>query len=819
MPIPKASRSRARSAVLALASIDEASDNADPYLLANVATSNTSDSSGGTGGGSKDNAARRSSSTTTDTADAGATSAVASTSGSSTITEGKLEPTKPTSAAKLFNGPVGVSIGFLHRFIQKHQAAPNFHDFTTHHVVHDIIIKETAQHKCAYVDYLPGKTDAKGAPYIGLATVYVSHAWKYLFADTIDVLEQYAREHPNTYFWMDVFVISQNAKATLSPEWHRPFMKAVKHIGCVLLVMSPWRDPVVVTRAWCLWEIVCALYQENVRLEVKLPRVQQQLLRAAMLDKPDALLQAIALNVRVQNAAATRDSDLSMIMHAVAATIGVDALNDKVTKQLRDVYMQVLRGIVAASSSTHEGTHMLGQMGTILLGLKMSDDAIAIHEKELALCLSGVGPTHPTTVNAYEHLAHAYMQKCVYDKAAQYYQSAVSVLSVAENTITSRLMYVYHQLGVACSNMGNHRGAITAFEGELRIRIAINARFNSNSGSRSGGSSGGSCGSSDGIVACYTHLGRAFDAVGEYVTAMECMDTALTHHLNVHGPDHAFTAAAYDNSATTCLHMGKVTEAIQYFEKSLAIKLALIGPTSSEVIGTYNSIAAAYFTKGDLVKSLKHFNTALQLSLDTYGPNNADAATAYNGIGVIYFKKGQLDEAIEYCDKGLAIRVAVLGELHPDTGVCYANIGNMYLQHHDLPRAQDSLEEALKVFNHTLGSAHPETASIHYIMALVFEQLHNTGKARDHVRACVDIRQKTLGNDHADTVLALELLQRYGGSRRPSKQSIASTSTINSGGSDKAATSAKEYVVAALLCPCMWPWYLWWGCHTNKKKH
>ena len=47
------------------------------------------------------------------------------------------------------------------------------------------------------------------------ATVFVSHAWRYSFYDiVVDVMEQYAGEFPDAYFWFDLYTNNQNGMST-----------------------------------------------------------------------------------------------------------------------------------------------------------------------------------------------------------------------------------------------------------------------------------------------------------------------------------------------------------------------------------------------------------------------------------------------------------------------------------------------------------------------------------------------------------------------------------------------------------------------------
>ena len=149
-------------------------------------------------------------------------------------------------------GPRGISIEFVRKFIaDHHQHIKDFAAFTTTDVCEKIVKPETLAEQCAYIDLFSDQRDGNGKPFIAKATVFVSHAWKYKFSDPVDVMEQHAKDNPDAYFWFDLFINKQHGTASVPQEWwSTTFKDSIKSIGSVLLVMSPWNNPIPVTRAW-----------------------------------------------------------------------------------------------------------------------------------------------------------------------------------------------------------------------------------------------------------------------------------------------------------------------------------------------------------------------------------------------------------------------------------------------------------------------------------------------------------------------------------------------------------------------------------------
>jgi hypothetical protein len=155
---------------------------------------------------------------------------------------------------------LGVSAGFLRDLQTTLTTDP---DITTEKLCEAVIKPATLTQRCAFLATLRGRTDSSGKPSIGRATVFVSHAWRYRVSDVIDTMLDFASADPDTdhYFWFDVFVNNQHAEGLNHPFewWCSTFKDDIAAIGTVLLVMTPWDAPIPLTRAWCLWEIYCAL--------------------------------------------------------------------------------------------------------------------------------------------------------------------------------------------------------------------------------------------------------------------------------------------------------------------------------------------------------------------------------------------------------------------------------------------------------------------------------------------------------------------------------------------------------------------------------
>ena len=148
------------------------------------------------------------------------------------------------------------------------------------------LLKSQHTSYCNFISRQPIQTsvDPDGVAGYGEATVFVSHAWKYPFRLTCEVIGAYAKEisknanashHPGCsmsrgkgnrvvfkpYFWFDIFTVNQfEAPHYDQSFWTETFKNQVKTIGHTLLILHPWDAPIPFTRAWCVWEMVCFFF-------------------------------------------------------------------------------------------------------------------------------------------------------------------------------------------------------------------------------------------------------------------------------------------------------------------------------------------------------------------------------------------------------------------------------------------------------------------------------------------------------------------------------------------------------------------------------
>eukprot|EP01035_Chromulina_nebulosa_P069341 gene69341-biopygen24207 len=90
--------------------------------------------------------------------------------------------------------------------------------------------KITESAKLSFCDYL--NQQQSNHPAVGVATVFISHAWKYVFLDVLDALQKHFLSDPDILIWFDIWSVNQHVEVDLDFEWwSNSFKSAIRDFG------------------------------------------------------------------------------------------------------------------------------------------------------------------------------------------------------------------------------------------------------------------------------------------------------------------------------------------------------------------------------------------------------------------------------------------------------------------------------------------------------------------------------------------------------------------------------------------------------------
>ena len=162
--------------------------------------------------------------------------------------------------------------------------------------------------------------------------------------------------------WISFFSINQHVAGERPMDfWSGTFMSSIKEIGHVVMVAMPYDNPAPLTRAWCLWEVYCAVRTES-KFEVAMDKDEEIAFVNDMIQNFTSFFDLLG-NIDTRKSEAFKPHDKEAIHEAVRREVGFDALNSLVYKPLRDWTIdcmdQLFRAIEAKLRCDNEHIHFI----------------------------------------------------------------------------------------------------------------------------------------------------------------------------------------------------------------------------------------------------------------------------------------------------------------------------------------------------------------------------------------------------------------------------------------------------------------------------
>ena len=112
----------------------------------------------------------------------------------------------------------------------------------------DILQDNSPPGTFSYADILLKDPELKHL--VGHPTIFFSHPRHDEFRKVIKSIAQLGADE---FIWFDCAVLDEHATQSFTQDWWgTTFKDAIKVIGHTVMRMSPWHNPITLTRAWCI---------------------------------------------------------------------------------------------------------------------------------------------------------------------------------------------------------------------------------------------------------------------------------------------------------------------------------------------------------------------------------------------------------------------------------------------------------------------------------------------------------------------------------------------------------------------------------------
>ena len=264
------------------------------------------------------------------------------------------------------------------------------------------------------------------------ANLFISFAYADNFIDLVDALELYLETHSKDYpvdttcFWFDLPLNNQWTASDQPFEfWAKTFQDTVEAIGHTLCFLSPWENPSILTRVWCLLEMCY-----SPRISIILSRKQISSFQTRLREDFDSISKSLC-EINAENATSFKPEDRERIFRVIESMEGgVHSFNVKVMGLIRDWIASSARELVVQSNRgggrggggvggfsssrsssdddsnlTQEQLRDMAQAANLLAQQGKLEEAKKLYERALLGRERLLGPNHADTLSTVNNLA------------------------------------------------------------------------------------------------------------------------------------------------------------------------------------------------------------------------------------------------------------------------------------------------------------------------------------------------------------------------------------------------------------------------------
>ncbi|KAJ3034816.1 Kinesin light chain 3 [Rhizophlyctis rosea] len=485
---------------------------------------------------------------------------------------------------------IGVSVAYFDTFIAECGGRDRLTNLTTAQVCNDFIIPRTqsAQSLCS-------RLSTEAPSIIGPATWFISHSWQYEFLDTVDALTSYFQEEEDTetiIVWFDLFSLPQHGRSKISPDWLQyTFKTVISTIGNLLMILTPWDNPITLTRAWCVFELyACA--DCKARFDIAIPESEQDDFTETLQADLNTFYDLIA-SIKSEESEASKEDDLIAIRAAVHESVGFEALDRMVLSLLSKWMIGTVESYMHfAGEGNDELEHAKWQylLGSLYADQGMYEQAERVQTECLKIRRRLLGKNDRETLVALNNLGILYDDWGLFEKAEPLYRECWK------------------------------RTRKNLEENDPLTLSAINN-----------------------LAEVYYHQGRYQKAESLYIDCLRRREVVL-------GEENPETLAAINNLARLYGSSGKFEKAEKLWVESLARERKLLGDDHPDTLTTLHNLAILYH--GFIFQGRKEYHQKAESLLTecverqtrAFGLDHPDTHQSIRDLMVLYSLQGRYDE-------------------------------------------------------------------------------------------------------------------------------------------------------------------------------
>ena len=465
----------------------------------------------------------------------------------------------------------GIKLSYLlHEFQDLCGGRKELEGKTTTDVTIQFVKAITSSSKLSFVDYLKNQNHSAVG---GTATVFISHAWKYLFLEVMDALQNHFKHEPDILISFDSFCVNQHMARDLDFEWWcKSFKSAVTDFGRTVMVLAPWNDPVPFQRGWVVLELYCTIIANN-KFQVALTQSALEKFITDVSESPIESINRMLATIDLLRAECLVPGDRERILDVIRRDIGIDQLNSVVFDRMR---AWVIDSAEAALAENKNNLNLLNAVASLYQHQGKYDQALPLYTNCLAKRKAALGDSHPLTLSSINNLATLYRHLGRLGEAEIMYWDCVDrQLHELGDSHPDTIATMYN-LAILYYTQGKLKRAEPILEECLEKRRII-----------LGDSHPDTLTSMYGLATLYNSMGKYDQAKPLFVKCLECRHTTL-------GESHPDTLIAMHHLAVLLDNQENFEQAESFYMECLQRRTILLSWDHPETVSTRNDLMSLY---------------------------------------------------------------------------------------------------------------------------------------------------------------------------------------------------------------------------------
>ena len=496
---------------------------------------------------------------------------------------------------------LGVKISHVDDFFEVCGGRDKLEGLTTKEVCEQFIKPMTEHHECSYCDLLRLSNN----PGVGVATVFVSHAWKYQFLNVVSALQLHLREESDKIVWFDLFSNNQHKASVLPYEWwSSTFKSAIQKFGHTIMVLSPWNNPIPYTRAWCIFEAYCTSIT-NSKFEIAMGSHDRDQFVNDILIHPQGSINEMLATIRAEKSECYMKEDRERIFTTIGELIGFPKINAMVFEQYRQWVIDVTLTTLQHSQDPNQRLQLLNAIGELYKGQGKHNNGEPYLKRSLVAHEALFGERHAKTIAASITLADLYWKNGIFSKAEQLLDNCLDVLTQDCSLTNSLRLLTLFNLASVHDEQGRHSEALAFSQECYELSKSIENK--------------------EGIIRSLHQLSVINSKLENIDMAQKLCEECLQERVDMLGEMHPYTLKSLNHLAVILLDKGDLKGARIKCMDCLEKRKTVLGEDNPDTVWTVHVLAQICEKLEYFDEAKHHYEISLQLARCNFGDDHPDA--------------------------------------------------------------------------------------------------------------------------------------------------------------------------------------------------